>query len=212
MRIRDIYKMTVKEDGTIKVVLIANEEAPTVFDKLKELFSLVNVVSPHIDIQFFTKYQNRPVHPIIQALTGNEELIAQVILEKYQNKWQSDYNVLTADYNPLENYNRLFTREQDETHTNIRTDNSENTTETQSSAFDSVVYENTDKTTTKGNGSTVEDTSNIKINKFQEKTSGNIGVTTSQQMLQSEIDLRSKNLLSNIIMKDIVKEITIPLY
>ena len=172
----------------------------------------MNTIVPHIDIEILTKYGNRPVHPIIQALTGNEELIAQVILEKYQNKWQSDYDVLTADYNPLENYNRLFTREQDETHTNIRTDNSENTTETQSSAFDSVDYENTDKTTTRGNGSTVEDRTNIKTNKFQEKTSGNIGVTTSQQMLQSEIDLRDKNILNDIIMMDLVKEITIPLY
>ena len=211
MRIRDIYKIKTTESG-VKVVLIADEQAPTVFDKLKELFTLLNTIVPHIDIEILTKYGNRPVHPIIKALTGNEELIARVILENYQNEWQSIYDAMTAEYNPIENYNRLFTREQDETHTNIRTDNSENTTETQSSAFDSVVYENTDKTTTRGNGSTVEDTSNIKINKFQEKTSGNIGVTTSQQMLQSEIDLRSKNLLSNIIMKDIVKEITIPLY
>lgn len=211
MKLNDIYKIKTTEAG-VKVVLIANEEAPTVFDKLKELFALLNTIVPHIDIEILTKYGNRSIHPTIKALTGNEELIAQVILENYQNEWQSDYDVLTADYNPLENYNRLFTREQDETHQNIRKDNSENTTETQSSAFDSPVYENAEKIITKGNGSIVEDTSNIKINKFQEKTSGNIGVTTSQQMLQSEIDLRSKNLLSNIIMKDIVKEITIPVY
>lgn len=211
MKLNDIYKIKTTPDGP-KVVLIADEQAPTVFDKLKELFTLLNTIVPHIDIEILTNYGNRPVHPIIKALSGNEELIARVILENYQNEWQSDYDVLTADYNPLENYNRLFTREQDETHQNIRKDNSENTTETQSSAFDSPVYENAEKIITKGNGSIVEDTSNIKINKFQEKTSGNIGVTTSQQMLQSEIDLRSKNLLSNIIMKDIVKKITIPLY
>ena len=49
MRIRDIYKIKTTEAG-VKVVLIADEQAPTVFDKLKELLTLLNTIVPHIDI------------------------------------------------------------------------------------------------------------------------------------------------------------------
>ena len=42
-------------------------------------------------------------------------------------------------------------------------------------------------------------------------TSGNIGVTTSQQMLQSELDVR-KNLLYDIIINDIAEFLTISIY
>lgn len=44
------------------------------------------------------------------------------------------------------------------------------------------------------------------------ETSGNIGVTTSQQMLQSEIDVRSLNMLYDIILKDIADFICLSIY
>ncbi len=46
----------------------------------------------------------------------------------------------------------------------------------------------------------------------KEKTSGNIGVTTTQQMIQSEIDLWSNFNLVDRIYKDIANELTCPVF
>lgn len=216
MRLGDLYKIEIKDDGTAGVIANTSTPENTIFSEMKVLFPLLNEINSFYDVEIISKYSNRPIHPLLKILLSDghdmNRAIAKIILAKYQKKWQELSDALNIKYNPIENYNRKFTREQDEDHTNTRTDNSENTTETQTSAFDSTTYEDSQKTTMKGNGSTVQDAMKIKINRFEENTTGNIGVTTSQQMLQSEIDLRSRNMLSEVIKADIVKEITIPMY
>ena len=216
MRLGDLYKVKIKDDGTAEVVANTSTPNNTIFAEMKAQFPLLNEINSFYDVEIISKYSNRPVHPLLKILFSDghdmNRAIAKIILAKYQKKWQELFDALNIQYNPIENYNRKFTREQDENHTNTRTDNSQNTTETQISAFDSTVYEDSQKTTMKGNGSQVVDDMRIKTNRFEENTTGNIGVTTSQQMLQSEIDLRSRNMLSEVIKADIVKEITIPMY
>lgn len=46
------------------------------------------------------------------------------------------------------------------------------------------------------------------VEMHRNSTSGNIGVTTSQQMLESEIALRSKNIIINIIVRDCVNMVS----
>lgn len=91
-------------------------------------------------------------------------------INNFFTKWSYDFNavvrVLHTEYAPLENYNRI-----------------ENTTDSGSniadvSAFDSDDYQKDSKTTN----------SNTRTSTIR----GNIGVTTSQQMLESEIALRTK--------------------
>lgn len=91
-------------------------------------------------------------------------------INNFFTKWSYDFNAvvraLHTEYAPLENYNRI-----------------ENTTDSGSniadvSAFDSDDYQKDSKTTN----------SNTRTSTIR----GNIGVTTSQQMLESEIALRTK--------------------
>lgn len=85
------------------------------------------------------------------------------------------YATTTADYNPIENYN-LSENGTDETHSS----SSGNTTD-YSTSYNSTAENKTGKSEAGGSSST------FLTHNFSR--SGNIGVTTTQQMLQSERDI-----------------------
>jgi len=92
------------------------------------------------------------------------------------------YQTLKAEYNPLENYNKTSTitdsGNADNTHSNVPSD--------------SIIEKETSKD--------VINNSNTRT----ETTRGNIGVTTSQQMLESEMELRMRYNI-NLYVTQIVK-------
>ena len=104
-------------------------------------------------------------------------------------------DALDLEYNPIENYDRheKITRAQDTGGTVTGTGHATDDL----SAFNSGAYvKNTqadNKNETKSTGTENETMTN--------ETHGNIGVTTSQQMLTSEIELRRYNLLEWIVDK-----------
>lgn len=125
--------------------------------------------------------------------------------------WKRIETALNADYSPIENYNRS------ETHRDVYkrelTENGESTSSANSvdnvkkAAFNSDTLVDTDSTS--GNTSNADnhrtdygggDNREITINAH-----GNIGVTTNQSMIRSEIGLRNKNLYDIIIDEFIYK-------
>lgn len=105
------------------------------------------------------------------------------------------YNAMTTEYNPLENYNKT------ETSTTNTENNShgENTTTSlndivntlEKTTYNSDSLHTSEKTTTKPNDIKVSGaTESENIVNYENKTTGNIGVTTSQQMLKSEYEIR----------------------
>lgn len=154
------------------------------------------------------------------------------------NRW---LNAINIEYNPLENYDRMEEGTETGTdegsissnNTNVRTDNlietqasTDNvTTENTVSAFDSSTYSPHDKTHTLNENTyathnegqqtvTNENTGTSEVNTSKQHNlhiHGNIGVTTSQQMLQSEIDIAMFNLYDKIA--DVfLQEYVIPIY
>ncbi len=117
--------------------------------------------------------------------------------------WVRYYNAITAEYNPLENYDR----EEDRNVTrgdktgNTRTLNTQQaftgtvTTENTVSAENVSVYEPDNKTVETPNTQTADTGTVTDAGTFDgsetehSRVHGNIGVTTSQQMLISELDL-----------------------
>lgn len=123
-------------------------------------------------------------------------------------------SALTSEYNPIENYNsnsevtevygqqvQNYTKGQESiTNTNNAvTDN----TEDYVTSYDSDIFSPTAKnkneygeriSTTENGTRTDTNTVNSYTNKITENKSGNIGVTTSQQMINAEIELRLKNI------------------
>ena len=154
------------------------------------------------------------------------------------DKW---YKAINIDYSPLDNYDRhedyTDTNKGKDTHTasgsvdtitsldSKTVDDSNTDTEHTVSAFDADTYQPKDKektdfdntTSFESDGSSKTTTSDSKTietgNTFEHHghIHGNIGVTTSQQMLQSELDVALFNLYDRIT--DIfLREFIIPIY
>lgn len=153
----------------------------------------------------------------------------------FSNKWSRTVekwvNALNTEYKPLENYDRYETYSGNETEVEngneiiinngntilSRSGTDNNNIENKTSAFNTSDYQPEEKTTTQVNyGSS--DKNDINLNQtripdikrtrtpnLKNHIHGNVGVTTSQQMLESELNLQYWNLynkISNLFMKE----------
>lgn len=199
------------------------------------------------------QYGNLWVSPEIESGINDADLSASTWVSftgyKYGNKWTKMYNVLTADYDPISNYDMTeksvdgAAKDKSETTTNgSYTDSgattyADSTTTNTVNTYDGGVELRTDQTTV--NPSDITNTDNTRsyddygttenptnslesaitvndeslanqheIHSHIMTRSGNIGVTTTQQMIESEMLLRNKYVLFNIIAHDIAYEIS----
>lgn len=134
----------------------------------------------------------------------------------WSRKWYRTFekwgDALAIAYEPLENYDRR--EEWEETSNNNSkmsgvingnsTINNSSNSKNNVSAYNSADYSPYDENVSTGsqtdvNNSTSDSTTtNTSNNKRSGRTHGNIGVTTSQQMLQAELDVASWNLYQHI--------------
>lgn len=132
---------------------------------------------------------------------------------------KSQLDVMKATYNPLENYdsNEESTSTTGAKEENFKkganTDTTEvgqgiTTTKSDTTTYDSTNFTNVDKVTTDEAARTTttklgerSDTRTEKehIDKISKRVHGNIGVTTSQQMIESEIELRKRNVITEYL-------------
>ena len=141
----------------------------------------------------------------------------------YENEYTKKVEMLLLEYNPIENYNSSETEEI--TATNTSTTGNENTTTTTTnstaensgqttnkvSPYDSENFSNDNNSNTSNtsnvNGTdttSITDSGNMSSNGTTSRTltrKGNIGVTTTQQMIESEYELRAKNLIFEFLEK-----------
>lgn len=161
--------------------------------------------------------------------------IAKYILLKYKVSWINQYNALTAEYNPIDNYSMTETETPNLTRS---ISSSENTTQTPNltttigndgktknnyygfndssvdgSSLNSSSANSTNTTTQTGNNKVDSSSSTTETNSGTRTLTrkGNIGVTTSQQMIESELELRKKQFF-DIMIKDVDKIMTLGIY
>ena len=163
--------------------------------------------------------------------------LAKIAVMKYKDNWMRIYSAyFDSDYNPIENYSMTETETPNLTDTetpNITRDttDSQSTNVTTSNSSDSSVHgfnspeaspaeEGGSSQTISGDAednvrtSVESETGTRTTTHTGDRTlvrSGNIGVTTSQQMLQSELDLRKYDFYS-MIMNDVDKLLCLALY
>lgn len=164
-----------------------------------------------------------------EALTVSEDnisLIARSIFYRFGVKWNKEYEAFMTEYNPVHNYDRheeytdttTKTGTYDDENSGIdRTANgNEQTSEVAAFDLDTLKTDNvvTDKgDTTLTHGKKTTHTQNLKDEvKHEAHLYGNIGVTTSQQMIESEFVLRNKYKLLDIISNDIREALTLKIY
>lgn len=122
----------------------------------------------------------------------------------WASKWNWTFDkwarAIEIQYNPLENYDRIEETEdtRDVTTTdNTRTDLSSTNTESVS-AFNENEFQPRTENGSTGYSANSGDLITGETYKHKAKIHGNIGVTTSQQMLQSELDIARFNLYEQI--------------
>lgn len=164
--------------------------------------------------------------------------LTNIIDTMFNDKWNRLHDALTLEYGVIDNYNRIEDTDTltSDTNTNTgshsntdimtggRTNTRNNTVTNTKSAYDSETFVNNDKDTesgtdvltydaetktTTGNDSNTENKNGSVTTHSEIK--GNIGVTTSQQMITSEIELRRFNLI-NEIYNDLDSLLTIGVY
>lgn len=165
--------------------------------------------------------------------TENFNKLCDIVWMMYNKRWARLWEILTAEFNPLNNYDMSETKYIDHGHveTNSGTDTTNRTgtdtithtgdTENEISAFNSSTYQDSAKDT---QNTTDLDTRNmsdalvhghILTNSGRDTEtltrSGNIGVTTSQQMAQSSLDLWKWNFFYDIF-RDVDSIFTITTY
>lgn len=157
--------------------------------------------------------------------------LALLIYNKYIDNWTKRWNALQTEYNPLENYSMLENLTDDDTtvthgKTTTRTGSVEMTPEAVMTVESSVyAYDNSNpspdaKTVSTPTGSNTTEYNDLTDTEggttgtkhsYEKTRSGNIGVTTSQQMLQAELEIRTYDYYLSVF-EDIDKVLTIPVY
>lgn len=151
---------------------------------------------------------------------------------KYQINWKKLYDTTVLEYNPIENYDRMedWTDTDNETASSARDNtvkssstneimNSVNITD-QNTAFNAGLADHakqiTDGDTTENGSITSSEKENVNDGRTGKHTRigrahGNIGVTTSQQMIQSERDLVVFNLY-DVIAESFIENFCLMIY
>lgn len=142
-----------------------------------------------------------------------------------QDTFKRWVDALAIDYAPLENYDRqeswtdvLDSDGTSRTTGSVDTDTTNGETVTNDvSAYDSTGYQPHDKSVSSATGSIDTDTSESSTstldntNTHRGRVHGNVGVTTSQQMLEAELELGYWNIYSRIT-EMFIKEFCIMIY
>lgn len=142
--------------------------------------------------------------------------------DKWQESLRQTWNALNADYNPIENYDRQehwtdspdITRSESGNNESTMTGNEMSNAYGDVSAYNSSDYQAQDRTrsdsSNTSNGKNNYNSSNREIGTTTHdgRIHGNIGVTTSQQMIESELKLRKQpfyGYAASLFMQDLLR-------
>ena len=170
----------------LKTILVTDEESLT-------LDYLVDRYNKGMSPLYLRTYEH------YEELDDTNKQIAKIIKMKFLFGWNKLADALFSDYNPIDNYNMVENRETDITEETDTTN--EETVTNKYAGFNSDGMKDVSESATDGSIDTTKTTTGGKT-KNELTRRGNIGVTTSQQMIESEYNLRKKNLL-DLIYRDI---------
>lgn len=133
-----------------------------------------------------------------------------IIYNRYSIKWKKIWDALNTAYNPLENYSMEEKRTPDLTKTTNGTGTTSTDSQTGIFGFNSA-SSNPSGTIDGNQTDTITDRTETETGTDTTERSGNIGVTTSQQMLQSEFEVRKYDFYKEIY-KDIDSILCLKIY
>lgn len=195
-----------------------------------------------LDDLYETRSFDKPAGSLIRRYAGNGSLtqgalnrICIALIAQFFDKWGKEWATRTLQYNPIQNYKMTEQMTDDEKvteygRTNTRTDDlSEVTTpdltteeaskiygfNSSSGVDDKKVTTDSSGTTTTDNTGTVTDAASgtdTETRNYTLTREGNIGVTTSQQMIESERELWKWDFFNDVVFPDIDSVFTLKIY
>lgn len=204
----------------------SEETTPVLDPKLEEIF--VNNAD-EIIVDYYISRMDKFLSVTSERLRTQEGFtpeqcalgLAKIIMMKYYHKWVRLCEALYAEYNPIHNYD--MTEEENGTNNknvntdmNVKTDSTDTRTD-KYNGFNSTSPSNVTEsvTDTDGDVTTTGLKSKNQENDTNKRTltrSGNIGVTTSAQMITQELVLRQKTFINDIVYNDIDKVLFLDYY
>ena len=216
------------------------KKIPTIIEKipqgiLQKIENLSGVELPWtesnslLDIDYVYRWSGyKSISPLVALLLSEDgtmsesgyNTLAGIVWSHFGTPWTKKYNALMTQYAPLENYN--MTEDEDNTiiddaTTHITGDATNNVTSTTGSRSvygynsSSPVPSESDSGSTSTDTDMTTDYDNTHTIDRTLTRHGNIGVTTSQQMLQSELELRSYKFFEEVY-KDIDSVLCLMVY
>lgn len=152
--------------------------------------------------------------------TSGYETVAGIVWSMFGDNWVRKWDALNEDYAPLDNYNMVENEDYtltDDSDTRVQGSASGNNSYTSAShnvyGYNSSapVPASDDSANTSTNTDMNTDYNNERVMDRTLTRRGNIGVTTSQQMLQSELDLRAYRFFEEVY-KDVDHVVALPIY
>lgn len=215
-----------------KIPQIVNVIPEGIFSKIE---SLPNVTLPWtenntlLDIDYIYRWSGyKSISPLVKHLLGTEgtmpaagyTTLAGIIWAYYGEAWTRKYDALTAEYDPLKNYDMSETENEhivDDATTGV-TGTAANNSTTVNSSHNVYGYNSSTATPSESDSATTSQNTDMTTDYDNDRTisrglkrSGNIGVTTSQQMLESELNLRAYRFFEEVY-KDVDRIVSLPIY
>lgn len=159
-----------------------------------------------IEYDYLLNRQDRILSPLFERFLENNPTeedhlikvtlkLAKIIITKNLKNWNKLAEAVFSDYNPIDNYNMVENKKTDYKEHTV-TDSSEKTTQ-RYKGFNSNDMQDVSESESEGDIDTTKtDTGTSANNELTRR--GNIGVTTTQQMIQSSYELAKKNVLDII--------------
>lgn len=186
---------------------------------------ITNENQEELDLDYYLSHSGNKIisnlyNNILEHYPNDDPLVklSKIIESRYKDKWIRVYNALVEEqYKPLENYSMVEVETPDlQDHRVTKVDQDlTNETDLNDYGFNSQdpvpTSKNTNRLTGSGDDNKTDET--IDHTGTRELTrSGNIGVTTSQQMLESEIKLRAFYNMIDILFNDVDKVLCLSIY
>lgn len=132
----------------------------------------------------------------------------------HSDEWGRMAKALQADYEPIENYDRREEWNDSAEGTNSSTGTSSNQSDSTSKAtgYNSGDLVTVGSASGTGTGTASSSSQAQSSSQHSGRVHGNIGVTTNQQMIESEISLRTKYDIYDIIIEEFKREFCILVY
>ena len=181
-----------------------------------------------LDVEYYLNVSGEKIiSPLVRKLLdddgtlsdGNKEGIVGIIYALKAPYWAKQWATLSTQYNPIENYSMTETMTDDETvseygRVHTREDNLKDESKTAVYGFNSSDPSDTGagETTRTGVVTDRDSGEDTHTRNYGLTRSGNIGVTTSQQMLQSERDLWKWNFFRDVVFPDLDEILTLRVY